>query len=158
LLAPLGSAEVGASFTDTVYVDESGDVNVEAEASYHLQITGAGSGPNAAFALVQYDIRGTTGTLGPGTYFDQVEKSADGSYYGNLTVDFTIDGCPCSYFYALTGGAEAVNNSTATFFAQSAASTPEPRSFWLVGIGVLAIGRMPRQSALRSYKPMSLDR
>jgi hypothetical protein len=172
-----------AIFFDTYDLDPpsihyKGGVNVVAGDAYILNISGTQSVPfSGSDASLTYSVTSINGvpikTKNLPRYTNTVKKGlADGSYSGTLFVSFKIKACPpgCSFGFMEGGVAEAVGNSSASFTndaifidlppgwtytlaSQEIISTPEPATFWLVGVATLLVGIRATRKGYSSGTP-----
>ena len=154
------TAGVTATYFDTVYlispmINFAGGVDVVAGDSYSLNISN--SAPthlmdgSITFSVVSINGEPVSSAA---TYQQMVSENSDGSYSGNLSVEFTILACPCSFEFQveglLSGGGSSSGSFHDPFFinlpdgwsytlaSQEAVSTPEPSSWALVAFGMIA--------------------
>jgi hypothetical protein len=109
----------------------------------------------------------------PATYQQMVSQTSDGSYSGNLSVEFTILACPCSFEFQVEGSVIGGGSSSGSFHdpffinlpdgwsytlaSQEAVSTPEPSSWLMVAFGMIAFCGVLRRVNSK-VKTKSLDR
>jgi hypothetical protein len=161
------AAGVTATYFDTVHlispvIDFRGGVDVVAGDSYSLNISN--SAPlHPMDASVTFSVVSINGepVSSPATYQQMVSQSSDGSYSGNLSVEFTILACPCSFEFQVDGTVSGGGSSSGSFHdpffinlpdgwsytlaSQEAVSTPEPNSLALVALGMIAFCGMLRR-------------
>lgn len=155
-----GVATSASSYFDTVslispLIDYTGGVSVTAGDNYSLNVTGASANSTASIGLTILSINGAPA---PSSYADNQYQTGSGTSSGQLSVDFTILACPCSFEFIVLGSAVAgPQTATASFedpffitlppgwtytlASQTAAAAPEPGTV-VFGIGglVLMIG------------------
>jgi hypothetical protein len=133
--------------------------------SYDLNVrVGPKSAASAAISFQIGDIDGNPQTFGP---FSRHVLTSTGSAVGQISEEFTILSCPCSFSFAIRGRANANGDASATarddpFFvqlppgwtytlaSQQGAAIPEPTSLalTLTTLGVAGIGLIRRQIGL----------
>ena len=166
-ISAASTAGAQATYFDTVHlispsINFAGGVDVVAGDSYSLNISNsAPSHPmdgSITFSVVS--INGEP-VSSPATYQQMVSQNTDGSYSGNLSVEFTILACPCSFEFQveglLSGGGSSSGSFHDPFFinlpdgwsytlaSQEAVSTPEPSTWALVALGLTAFCGMLRR-------------
>jgi len=164
-----------ATFFDTVdlispIIDYTGGVTVIAGDAYDLSVSGSAKF-HPASADITFSILSINGepVPSPATYQQTVSQDANGSKSGNLSIEFTILACPCSFVWQATGLASSGGGSSASFHdpffldlppgwtytlasQQAVTTTPEPASLLLTGVGLLAV------ALLRRFGPISTAR
>jgi hypothetical protein len=154
------TAGVTATYFDTVHlispmINFAGGVDVVAGDSYSLNISN--SAPTHLMdGSITFSVVSINGepVSSPATYQQMVSENSDGSYSGNLSVEFTILACPCSFQFQveglLGGGGSSSGSFHDPFFinlpdgwrytlaSQEAVSTPEPSSLAMMAIGMIA--------------------
>ena len=156
-----GHAHTEADSFDTItlispQINYTGGVTVIAGTSYDLTVAGANSGLQAASASISFqigDIDGNPLMFGPNA---QHKLTSDGlAVKGQISDQFTILACPCSFSFRITAMSDASNGAAAgasddPFFVQlppgwtyklasQAATVPEPTSLTLTLIGLIAL-------------------
>ncbi|HEV3332952.1 MAG TPA: hypothetical protein VG096_18320 [Bryobacteraceae bacterium] len=156
-----GLASATATYFDTVHlisplIDYAGGVSVVAGDTYNLNVSGAGP-THQAGASVTFSILSINGepVPSPTTYQQAASQTTNGTSTGNLSVDFTVLACPCSFVWEINGAASSVEGSSASFHdpffidlppgwaytlaSQTVVTTPEPATPLLTGIGLLLL-------------------
>jgi hypothetical protein len=167
------AAGVTATYFDTVHlispsINFTGGVDVVAGDSYSLNISNSAAlhpmNGSITFSVVSINSEPVSS---PATYQQMVSQSSDGSYSGNLSVEFTILACPCSFEFQVEGSLGGGGSSSGSFHdpffinlpdgwnytlaSQEAVSTPEPSSLAMVVFGMTALcGVLRRRKAHRA--------
>jgi len=167
------TAGAQATYFDTVHlispsINFAGGVDVVAGDSYNLNISNSAP-PHLMDGSITFSVVSINGepVSSPATYQQMVSESSDGSYSGNLSVEFTILACPCSFEFQVEGSVIGGGSSSGSFHdpffinlpdgwsytlaSQEAVSTPEPSCMALVVFGMTALrGVLRRMKAHRA--------
>jgi hypothetical protein len=173
-------AGASASYSDTVTLNSpqinfTGGVNVIISDAYTLDLSGVGSAVGAGGEVeIALAILGINGLQAPVS--DRAFQGAltNGTYTGQLNVNFSISSCPCNFLFQLSGDADVASGVSADFQdpivitlppgwtytlasqTVGAVATPEPgTSLGLTGFGLLTIGL---QMYLRRHEQPVLGR
>ena len=134
-------------------INYTGGVTVIVGANYNIGITGPPNvGDQGGVSISVSTINGVNLTVPPN---DGHFENTNGSYTGQLSTEFTILACPCSFVFdakasAVAGGG-GQSLTTDPFFIQlppgwtytlssQAAVVPEPGSLALIGLVALIVG------------------